>query len=67
MGKSSELYQQVQESPDDSDYQYFQWLSNEEWQDYLEEEEKRLRKAYRDSPATFAVMYADFLIKNNLK
>lgn len=67
MGKSNELYMTTQQSPDDSDYQYFQWLTDKEWQEYLEEERQAMEKKYRDFPATLTLKWAEFLIKNNLK
>ena len=67
MSKSNELYMTTQQSPDDYDYQYFVWMSDKEWQEYLERERQEIVKKYRDAPATATLMWAEFLIKNNLK
>ena len=68
MSKSSELYlETVGSQEDDKDYEYFVWLTNKEWQDYLEEERLKLMKKHRDAPATFVVKWSEFLLKNNMK
>lgn len=66
MGKSNELYQQtIGSQGDDSDYQYFQWLTDKEWQEYLYEEELNYHKRYGYG-ATFILLWSEFLKKNNI-
>lgn len=66
MGKTAQLYLDNRQEPDDSDYQYFQWMSDKEWQEYLDEEEKRYHTKYGWG-VTFLLMWSDFLIKNGMK
>lgn len=66
MSKSNELYMTTQQSPEDLDYQYFVWMSDKEWQEYLDEEEKRYHTKYGYGVA-FMLKWSEFLIKNNLK
>ena len=66
MSKSNELFQQVQQSPDDSDYQYFCWLTDKQWQEYLDEEEMKYHAKFGWGVA-FMLKWSEFLIKNNLK
>ena len=69
MSRSSELFMQTREMEaqvDDSDYQYFEWLTDKQWQDYLDEEEKRYHTKYGYG-VTFHLMWSEFLIKNDLK
>ena len=68
MSKSSELYlETVGSHEDDKDYEYFEWLTNKQWQDYLEEERLKIEKKYRDAPATLVVKWGEFLLKNHMK
>ena len=70
MSRSRELFMQQREMSslgDDSDYRYFEWLTDKQWQEYLNKEREALEKKYRDAPATLAVMWANFLIKNNIR
>lgn len=70
MSRSRELFMQQREMSsrcDDSDIEYFEWMSNKEWQEYLERERQAIEKRYRDAPATLVLKWGEFLIKNNLK
>jgi hypothetical protein len=66
MGKTGELFLQVTAEQANMDNQYYQWLSDAEWQAELlkKEEEMHQRFGY---DATFLVMWAEFLIKNGIK
>lgn len=67
MGKSGEWFMQTREMEaevDDTDYQYFEWLSNAQWQDYVTEMENKLHKKYGYG-ATFQLKWAEFLTKNH--
>ena len=70
MSRSRELFMQQREMSslgDDSDIEYFEWLSDKAWQEYLEREREAIEKKYRDAPATLALKWGEFLIKHNLK
>ena len=64
MGKTAQLYLDNCQEPDDSDYQYFQWMSDKEWQEYLDEEEKRCHAKYGYG-VTFMLKWAEYLKKVN--
>jgi hypothetical protein len=65
MGKSGQWFMQQRElEVDDSDYQYFQWLTEAQWQDAMEMEREKLQRMY-GSGATFKIKFAEFLNKNH--
>ena len=65
MGKTAQLYLDNRQEPDDSDYQYFQWMSDKEWQEYLDEKENEYHRKFGHA-LVFRMEWNKFLIKNHM-
>ena len=68
MSRSSELFMQTREMEaqvDDSDYQYFEWLTDKQWQEYLDEKENEYHRKFGHA-LVFRMEWNKFLIKNHM-
>lgn len=67
MSRTKEYYHDVINQIDDvdeSDYEYFQWLTNAQWEEAVEEERERLQNMY-GSGAHMKLKFGEFLNKNS--
>lgn len=67
MGKMKEVFMQMREEEIDDidDSEYFQLMSDKDWQQYVVETEEEFRKTYGNS-ATKALLFSEWKKKNGL-
>jgi len=61
MGKSKQAFMETRQGQQDVD-EYFQWLKEEEWQQYIDEMEAEYHKKYGYA-LTFRMKWAEYLKK----
>ena len=64
MSKSKEMFMETRQGMSDIG-EYFEWLADKEWQEYLNETKKLYMEKYKNAPATFKLAWSQFLIDNN--